>query len=158
MSDTITLTIYGDPKAQKRHRHAKIKSKKGLDFITNYDPSKSEKQNFLLTVQNQRPKEPFDVPLSVDMAFYFSRPKGHYGTGKNANVLKPSAPKWHTSKPDVDNLRKFYMDSLNKIYWKDDSVICAGQTLKQYSNRPRVEIVIRPIKDISVLSIFEEQT
>lgn len=32
-------------------------------------------------------------PVRLEITFYFPRPKGHYGTGRNAKKLKPSAPK-----------------------------------------------------------------
>ena len=56
--------------------------------------------------------------------------------------MKDTAPLWHTSKPDADNLGKFVMDSMNKIYWKDDSVIADLWIIKQYSDKPRTEIEI----------------
>jgi Holliday junction resolvase RusA-like endonuclease len=56
--------------------------------------------------------------------------------------MKDTAPLWHTSKPDVDNMAKFLMDSLNKIYWKDDSYIADCWITKQYDDKPRTEIDI----------------
>ena len=36
-----------------------------------------------------------DGPVSVTVDFYLPRPKSHYGTGRNAGALKPSAPAEH---------------------------------------------------------------
>jgi Holliday junction resolvase RusA-like endonuclease len=136
-AENIKLVILGEPKAQKRHRHFKVGT-----FIKTYDPSKSDKGDFLSIVQYNAPKEPINGPVRLDATFYFSRPKSHFRTGKNSHILKGDAPIWHTTKPDRDNLDKFCMDSLSKIYFKDDCYVCAGEILKYYSDNPRTEIVI----------------
>lgn len=133
----IKLSILGEPKAQKRHRHVRMGN-----FVRQYDPSASDKGDFLSIVQYNAPKEPFAVPLAIAIRFYFTRPKSHFKTGKNSHIMKDTAPLWHTSKPDVDNMAKFLMDSLNKIYWKDDSYIVDCWITKQYDDKPRTEIEI----------------
>jgi Holliday junction resolvase RusA-like endonuclease len=138
--NNIHLTILGDPKPQKRHRSVKI-----AGFTRQYDPSQADKGDFLSIVQGNAPVEPFSCPLAVSLRFYFSRPKGHYRSGKNSHLLKDDAPLWHTSRPDFDNLGKFCADALNKIYWKDDSYIVSCTITKQYDLRPRTEIHISKI-------------
>lgn len=133
----IEFTVKGDPIAQKRHRHVRQNG-----FVRNYDPSQSDKGDFLSLAHLHAPDKPFDEPLQVDITFYFSRPKSHYKTGKNAHILKENAPVWKISKPDRDNLDKFVLDSLKGLYWRDDSIICAGEIQKKYSTNPRTEIVI----------------
>ena len=133
----IKLSILGEPKAQKRHRHVRMGN-----FVRQYDPSASDKGDFLSIVQYNAPKEPFAVPVAIAIRFYFTRPKSHFKTGKNSHVMKDTAPLWHTSKPDVDNMAKFLMDSLNKIYCKDDSNIADCWIIKQYDDKPRTEIEI----------------
>jgi Holliday junction resolvase RusA-like endonuclease len=136
----IKLVILGEPKAQKRHRHVKMGN-----FVRQYDPSASDKGDFLSVIQKNAPSEPSQNPLCVTIDFHFSRPKSHFKTGKNSNVMKSNAPSWHTSKPDVDNLAKFVMDAMNKIYWKDDSYISTCYITKKYSTNPRTEIEILPL-------------
>jgi Holliday junction resolvase RusA-like endonuclease len=48
-----------------------------------------------------------------------------------------------TTKPDVDNLEKTYLDALNDYIWDDDGQIVDGRTQKFYSVHPRVEITIK---------------
>ncbi len=138
--NTIHLTILGDPQAQKRHRHVKI-----AGFTRQYDPSASDKGDFLSIVQGNAPVEPFSTPLAVSLRFYFSRPKGHYKSGKNAHLLKDNCPLHHIARPDVDNLTKFVMDAMNKVYWRDDSIIAECTITKRYDNNPRTEISISKI-------------
>jgi len=138
----IHLIILGQPKAQPRHRHFTRGSLHGT-----YDPAKQAKHSFLSLAFENAPNKPLDIPLRVDINFYFQRPKNHYGTGKNANVLKTTAPYFHTSKPDADNLRKFCLDALNKVFWRDDSIICQGYSQKIYSENPRTKIFISEAKE-----------
>lgn len=134
---SIHLQILGDPKPQKRHRSVRMGN-----FNRQYDPSAADKGDFLSIVQKYAPETPYATPLQLDLRFYFTRPKSHYKTGKNAHLLKDNPPEYHTARPDVDNLSKFVMDALNKIYWKDDSYIVSLNVQKMYSENPRTEIEI----------------
>ena len=140
MSHQIKFTVLGEPKAQKRHRSTRTST-----GIRNYDPSASDKQDFKWMAYNNRPLTPFDQPLRVDVTFFFSRPKSHFGTGKNAGVLKESAPEWHIAKPDRDNCDKQVLDALKGVFWRDDSIVCSGEIEKKYSTNPRIEVTITPL-------------
>ena len=76
----------------------------------------------------------FLKPLRVDMVFVFERPKGHFGTGRNAGKLKASAPKFYAVKPDYDNNCKFTLDAMNSAVYKDDAQICGGFTWQRYAD------------------------
>ena len=138
----IIVQIRGNPRSQQRHRH----NKQGK-FVITYDPSSKDKDDFLAQIISKAPKEPFDEPLRVDLYFYMNRPKSHFGTGKNHGTLKKSAPRWHTSVPDADNLAKLVLDSMNKSFWRDDSIICYSRIVKQYSKTPFIKIVISSIDE-----------
>ena len=88
----------------------------------------------------------------IGVYFYMPRPKSHYRTGKRSHVLKAKAPVYHSVKPDIDNLIKFYADLFSKNFYKDDSQICIIQAIKAYSNNleyynyhPRTEVEIEEI-------------
>ncbi len=65
--------------------------------------------------------EPFYDDVKVEFTFFLKRPQGHYGSGKNAAVLKPSAPPRPRVKPDVLKLMRSTEDALTSIVWVDDS-------------------------------------
>ena len=88
--------------------------------------------DFLAKAMSVRPKAPLGEPLCVALEFRFSRPKSHYGTGKNAAILKDPTKIWHTTTPDADNLVKMVCDALNGVFWKDDSFIVQLYALKTY--------------------------
>jgi Holliday junction resolvase RusA-like endonuclease len=84
-------------------------------------------------------------PMRVRLSFIMPRPNSHYGTGKNADRLKPTAPTWHTSKPDLDKLIRCVKDSLTGILWNDDSQVADLLATKLYGDRAGVFIVVEPI-------------
>lgn len=58
------------------------------------------------------PIHPRGHGVSIEAVFTFARPKNHYGSGRNSTVLKDSAPRRHTGKPDTDKLIRAVLDSL----------------------------------------------
>lgn len=76
---------------------------------------------------------PADVPIRCDLTFYLPRPKSHFGSGKNAQQLKKSAPTRPTGKPDRDNLDKAVCDAITAAgVWVDDSQVTSGTIRKRY--------------------------
>lgn len=163
----IKIIIPGEPKHQQRHKSAllMLKGCRGVEvklqggkveklyrkkdfFIHNYDPSKKDKELIRRMVHSLAPPVPLDEPLEVIIFLYYSRPKCHYGTGRNSRKLKDSAPFWKTTTPDRDNADKIYLDALKGLFWSDDARICAGSVNKQYSEIPRTEIFINRIKEM----------
>ena len=90
----------------------------------------------------------FPGPVQVSLHFFFSRPKGHYGTGRNAGKLKGYAPGQPTSKSvgDIDKLTRAVLDGLTGIAYADDSQVTDLKARKRYTlpGRPEgVRISIR---------------
>lgn len=87
-------------------------------------------------------------PVKLNLHFVMPRPKCHYGTGKNSACLKPGAPVWHISTPDLDKLTRCVKDALTGVIWKDDSQVCKmGEVTKQYGDKPGVFISVSEIRD-----------
>ena len=118
--------VLGLPKPQARPR-AVSRGK----FVKVYSPSTEWKEavKYAATKQETITAEAIEVSLE----FYFDRPKSHYGTGKNADKLKASAPRFHTKKPDVDNLAKAVLDACQDAgLFKDDSAVITLEVSKFY--------------------------
>lgn len=84
-------------------------------------------------------------PLSVDLRFYRGRPKGHYGSGRNAEVLKLDAPCRPITKPDVDKLSRAMLDGMTGVVYRDDAQIVEKRAAKFYGYPERVEVVVSPL-------------
>ena len=139
---SIRLVIPGDPVAQGRPR-ACIRGK----HASVYSNQQKEMRDFQVKALERFFEKPIDEAVVVKMRFYLRRPKSHYGTGKNAGILKPSAPRYHAQKPDTSNLIKFAEDALNGILWTDDAIIIEIIGSKAWANNsdPRTEIDVRKI-------------
>jgi len=85
-----------------------------------------------------------DEALIVRLDFYFARPASHYGTGRNAGVLKDSAPLYpEQSGSDVDKLARAVLDALTGIVWKDDKRIVTLPLRRRYGAQERLELSVR---------------
>ena len=60
-------------------------------------------------------------PVSISLVFRFQRPKSHYNS---KGQLKPSAPQYKTSKPDIDKLARAILDSLTLARVIQDDAQC----------------------------------
>jgi len=88
-------------------------------------------------------RDPHRGPVKVICTFYFPRPKSHYRTGKNAPLLKDSAPVVHTQHPDLDKLQRAIGDSLSGVAFADDKQIYAWDVAKLWGERGEVIITVR---------------
>lgn len=91
----------------------------------------------------------FSGAVRVDCLFRIARPKGHYGTGRNATTLRASAPRHHESKPDRDNLDKVVLDALTEAgLFADDCQACCGWIERRWcqpGEAPGARIVIKSL-------------
>lgn len=71
-------------------------------------------------------------PVYLSLTFRIHRPRGHFGTGANAQTVKASAPKWPIVKPDVLKLARCVEDALTSVIWKDDAQIVDEDLRKEY--------------------------
>ncbi len=88
---------------------------------------------------------PLTGALKCTAVFVMQRPKSHYGTGKNVNVLKPNAPKYHTSRPDSTKLFRSTEDALTGIIWADDGQVMQSVE-KIYGDEPGVHLLIEVLE------------
>ena len=135
----ITLTIPGKPMPQKRHRSAR--------GGWMYDPSKKDKESFLLKCGAQwnlvdlffmTGKE----PIKIKLKFYCPYMVKHHLSNSRHKPLKKTLPDRQIDKPDLDNLIKFVLDALNGYYYNDDKQVYKIEAEKRYSEKPRTEIII----------------
>lgn len=88
-----------------------------------------------------------DGPVEVTISFFHPRPVGHYGTGRNAGVLKPSAPHWKSTAPDIDKLTRAILDALtDAAAIRDDARVARLVVEDQWSNAATgARITITPL-------------
>lgn len=102
---------------------------------------------------------PSTGPIALTLTFRIQRPKYHYGTGRNAGVLKDRyVGAWPITQPDRDKLERAVCDALTKVVWVDDSQVVTGPTEKRYSERPGVHVVVRELNgEVAVTKHYEKK-
>lgn len=75
-----------------------------------------------------------ETALVVEITFRLARPASHFGTGKNAGKLKPSAPPFPIGTPDADKLCRAVLDALKGTAYDDDSRVVEPHPRKVYAN------------------------
>lgn len=144
----VDLAVYGRPAPQG--------SKKGfvrggrvamVEMSKHVKPWREDVRAAALTWIARNPDlYPLPGALSVDMTFSIVRPKGHYGTGRNAHLLKPSAPAHPASMPDLSKLLRATEDALTSAgLWSDDArVVEYGRLSKVYVDAPDPDCLSAP--------------
>lgn len=143
----ITFHVIGIPKGQPRVKAFARGKHAGV-----YDPGTADewklyvRAGFLKAFDEMAAdaaKPLFTVPVAATLNFYLPRPKGHYRAN---GELKPTAPFYHTGRPDADNLAKAVLDALtNAGAWADDGIVCELRVTKTLGKRPGCEVKIEPL-------------
>ena len=107
-----------------------------------YTPTKTKeyedlvKQYFII---KYRCVKPLEGRISVNIKAYFDIPRNTSKVQKQAMLEGSLSP---VKKPDIDNIAKIILDSLNKLAFKDDNQITKLCIEKEYSEEEKVSIVI----------------
>lgn len=96
--------------------------------------------------------------LSVCFEYVIRRPMGHWGSGRNADKLKESAPAYPIVKPDVLKLSRAMEDALTGILYQDDALIVQEVLRKDYARSKETPIgVTVTITALEALPVETEQ-
>lgn len=76
--------------------------------------------------------DPVRGAVVLELEFSSPRPSSHYGTGRNAGTLRPSAPAAKTTMPDLDKLTRAMLDGLAGIVFVDDAQVVELYARKAY--------------------------
>lgn len=88
--------------------------------------------------------EPFTGAVHCEMEFRFQRPEAHF---RKAGLSR-SAPRFHTSKPDLAKIVRAVEDALTGIVWADDAQVVQGRNRKTWTHsEPGVRVRIIPLTD-----------
>jgi Holliday junction resolvase RusA-like endonuclease len=150
----MKIVIPGDPIAKARHRRKRLRDGR----IIEYDPQEAEKTKTAKYLTHSM-REHFDSKnnemvmkaseltfaeaFNLNVVLHIPIPKSDSTPIRNAKLwgLIP-----HNQKPDSSNLLKFYEDAANSVLYDDDSMLCHVSAKKKWSDNPRTEITIMPIK------------
>jgi crossover junction endodeoxyribonuclease RusA len=89
---------------------------------------------------------PLTGAVYVRICFRLARPKGHYGTGRNAGTVRASAPDFPHGKPDIDKLARAVLDGLTEGgAWTDDAQVVSLEVYKVYAAKAGADIVLAEV-------------
>lgn len=139
---TLVLELAGDPIARAEPNIVRFGQRYGM---ADSDATKKGKRDWFSTWQNAGSPRLIDGPIQCELLIVVDRPKSHFGTGRNADLLKPTAPRFPETKPDISNVLKLVEDALKSRAFRDDSQIVGLTATKRYAvdgERPytRVEL------------------
>lgn len=146
MTGDLEFRVYGLPAPQGSKRHVghgvMVESSKKVK------PWRQDVvQAALDAVRNHQDFAPFTGPVAVRITFYFPRPKYHYGTGRNAGILKPGAPQFQTANPDLDKCVRSTFDALTTAgVWHDDNLAAEVTARKRFDTLPGASIRLSPLQ------------
>jgi crossover junction endodeoxyribonuclease RusA len=93
---------------------------------------------------------PLTGAVSARIEFRLLRPKGHYGTGRNAGTVRASAPDFPHGKPDIDKLARAVLDGLTEGgAWTDDAQVVTLEVHKVYAAKAGADIVLAEVAVIT---------
>lgn len=128
--------IYGEPKGKGRPRFSTVNG-----YVKTRTPEDTVSYENLVKLMYQKDcREPMyeqHVPVVMRIHAYYSIPKSVSKKKRTAMLNGEIRP---TKKPDIDNISKIIMDSLNGIAYHDDSQIVEAMIMKHYSDTPKVRV------------------
>jgi crossover junction endodeoxyribonuclease RusA len=139
----ITIEVRGLPAPQGSKRHVgrgiMVESSRAVG------PWREAVRAETQRAMNGRP--PFAGAVSVRLAFLMPRPKSHYRTGRNAHLLRESAPPFPAGRPDGDKLERAVWDGLTMGgAYRDDGQIVQWSGGKDWGP-PGVYIEIEELEE-----------
>ena len=130
----VAFSVPGDPVPQPRPR---VSTRGG--FARAYVPAGHAVHTYRQAIAMHAKAagvELTDEPCEVVVDFVFARPKSHL----RKSGLAKDAPK--LPRPDLDNMAKAVLDSLNGVAWVDDSQVSRLVVEKSYGTEARTTVRI----------------
>lgn len=114
----ISFIISGTAIPKARPRATKIGNRAVI-----YTPTQTKQfENYVMLVASQyAPKELLTSALEMELDFFLQRSKS-----------LPKKIRYHTKKPDIDNLAKSVMDALEGIIYANDAQVISLRVTKDY--------------------------
>lgn len=133
----LMFEIPGSPIGQGRPKFSTING-----HAKAYDPEKSRNYKaYVRLLATQAMKDSgftmIEGPCCLSIDAYFEVPKSKSKKFREAAL---SGLEYPTKKPDLSNIIKGIEDAINGLAYKDDALIVRLNTVKLYSEIPRVEV------------------
>lgn len=138
MTFMVMYTVYGEPVGKGRPRFAR----RGK-FVSTYTPQKTksyEDEIRMMAKAAMGASEPLETPVTVAIYIRVGIPTSFSKQKRKdalSGIIKP------TKKPDLDNVAKCFLDSMNEIVYLDDKQVVNLHVTKVYAETPAVEVMVK---------------
>jgi crossover junction endodeoxyribonuclease RusA len=143
---TIVVSVLGHPKPAGSKRAFLVGKADGPKRAVITDTAGVAGRDWRVTVQHAIARvyqdPPLTGPLELTCCFTVVRPRGHAGR----RGLRPSAPSYPTTRPDLTKLLRAVEDAATGLLWADDAQIVTQTVTKRYGTRPGVVLRCRPLE------------
>ncbi len=125
--------VYGPAASQGSKRIGRA-GKSGKSILIDTDKRlKPWRSELIAAMQDCLPEKPLDEAVWVRICISVPRPRAHFGTGRNADLLKPNVPVLPATGRDVDKVARACFDAGTAAgWWRDDSRIACVQITRVY--------------------------
>ncbi|BDR81048.1 RusA family crossover junction endodeoxyribonuclease [Clostridium tetani] len=134
----MKLIIPGEPKGKARPR---MSTKTGRAYTPEQTVQYENWVKTCYTLSNDKNK--LEGTIKAEIKAYMSIPKS---TSKKKRQEMLEGKIRPTKKPDVDNIVKIILDSLNKLAFDDDKQVVDCSIEKWYGEDPRVELELLEVE------------
>jgi len=147
----VIIDVYGTPAPQGSKRAFAVRGKGGIPtgkiavIESSHDRVKSWRQA-VIDAAHEGDGSVLRNAVTVQMTFYLKRPLGHFRTGKNAGILRDSAPRRPAKMPDLSKLIRATEDALSDaLVWADDALVVSIDAAKYWDDAhpPGASIIIK---------------
>lgn len=138
MTFMVMYTVYGEPVGKGRPRFAR----RG-NFVSTYTPQKTksyEDEIRMMAKAAMGASEPLETPITVAIYIRVGIPTSFSKQKRKdaiSGIIRP------TKKPDLDNVAKCFLDSMNEIVYLDDKQVVNLHVTKVYAETPAVEVMVK---------------
>ena len=138
MTFMLMYTVYGEPVGKGRPRFAR----RGK-FVSTYTPQKTksyEDEIRMMAKAAMGASEPLETPVTVAIYIRVGIPTSFSKQKRKdaiSGIIRP------TKKPDLDNVAKCFLDSMNEIVYLDDKQVVNLHVTKVYAETPAVEVMVK---------------
>ena len=136
-----TIRVFGHPAPQGSKRH--VGNGVLIESSARVKPWRQDVRAAALEADTH-----FDGPVSLTVGFLLRRPASHFRTGRNAHLLRDTAPTYPGKKPDIDKLLRSTLDGLGESgIWRDDAQVVEVVARKLYADHEPTgaHITIEPL-------------
>lgn len=141
MTRSVTIDVRGQPRPQGSMQ---MRALPNGGATGTYPPQVWEWRYQVQEAVTAVDAETFLSAVELRLGFDLQRPAGHFGTGRNAGTIKPSAPRHPIVAPDLDKLVRCVCDAITDAgLWRDDAQVTTITAAKRYvDSRPGVLITV----------------